>query len=93
MKIYNNEANSVYDNMYSKPPQISKESNFSVLVLFKVELANKPPYSVSQFINGGIFSGQYNYDTSRWNVHGLRDDFIRECEHFLPLHKEDKKKA
>jgi hypothetical protein len=45
----------VFDNCYSKPPQLGDESDLSMLVLFST--------------NGTIFCGQLRYSESMWNVH------------------------
>lgn len=72
-----------FDNTFAKPPQLSKGSLFSVVVLFHVELQTGVLNQMIKFVNGGVFSGQYNYETGLWFIHGFRDDFLRENE--LPV--------
>lgn len=76
----------VFDNMYAKPPQAGEGFNahISVAVLFHVVLDDRQTLKEilkggnKQFINAGVFSGQYNFETCTWSIHGLRDDYLRE---------------
>ena len=90
-KVFQNQKNSYYDNKYSKPPQILVGSNYSVSVIFSVDLLLdeiKNDKYISPFVNAGTFSGQYDYASSTWSIHGLRDDFLREINIPQPPPKE-----
>lgn len=75
--------NTIYDNAFSKPPQIGTEENshLSVLVLFEVNIAviGQPEGQP------GIYSGQYDFTMCEWRANtrpgSVPDEFVTRWWH------------
>ena len=65
--------NTVYDNAFSKPPQMGSDMNahLSVMVLFEVDLA------VIGQAEGqpGIYSGRYDFESCSWRANTRAGEF------------------
>jgi hypothetical protein len=81
---YRNQT-SIYDNMYSKPPQQGDglgNSKYSVSVFFQVEFGSK---NMPADVHPGCYNGQYNFEKCTWHIlpdsvpqpkYGITDDLI-----------------
>ena len=73
LKVFADQGSSVYDNMFSKPPQLGADANAtrSVAVLFSVkgptdaDVKGNPELAK---VRQGTWHGQYNFGTCSWSV-------------------------
>lgn len=71
VSIFGSQGQSVYDNMYSKPPQLGDDCNalLSVAVLFLVDLPSLEDIARDKGlaeVQSGIFHGQYDFKSCAW---------------------------
>lgn len=100
IQVFADQGASVYDNMFSKPPQIGDEANarYSVDVLFSVESPSSGDVKENpglEKIRAGTWHGQYNFEACTWRIlpsdidqptAGVPDRFVS-CWWHLPTYR------